>query len=146
LNNWTEEDCKDIETWIDRGVEGIGYGKEIGENKTPHLQGFIVMKKKCGLKTVKELNKRMHLERMKGRITQSIAYCSKQSDLVKFGKWVRAESFFLIWLLDGEILRECPDPHIPAPLRGHPASRGPHRDVLSGHVPLIVGLIVCVYR
>lgn len=89
LNNYTEAEIKDIETWTDKGAEGIGYGKEVGENGTPHLQGFIVMQKKCAMKTVKELNKRMHLERMKGRLTQSMAYCSKQDSLTIVGKCKR---------------------------------------------------------
>jgi len=78
---------KDIETWDEtKGVQGVGYGKEVGENGTPHLQGFIVMLKKCGMATVKALNKRMHLEKMKGRIEQSVEYCSKQDSLTVIGK------------------------------------------------------------
>jgi len=86
LNNYTEEEVKDIETWTDKGVEGVGYGKEVGENGTPHLQGFLVMTNKSALSTVKKLNPRMHLERMKGKLTQSIAYCSKQDTLTVIGK------------------------------------------------------------
>lgn len=86
LNNYTEEEVKDIETWTDKGVEGVGYGKEVGENGTPHLQGFLVMAKKSALSTVKKLNPRMHLERMRGKLTQSIAYCSKQDNLTIIGK------------------------------------------------------------
>jgi len=86
LNNYTEEELKDIETWTDKGVEGVGYGKEVGANGTPHLQGFLVMTKKSAMSTVKALNSRMHLERMKGKLTQSIAYCSKQDSLTIIGK------------------------------------------------------------
>jgi len=86
LNNYTEKELKDIETWTSKGVEGVGYGKEVGENGTPHLQGFLVMTKKSAMSTVKTLNSRMHLERMKGKLTQSIAYCSKQDSLTIIGK------------------------------------------------------------
>lgn len=86
LNNYTEEELKDISSWTKTGVKGVAYGKEQGENGTPHLQGFIVMEKRCELGTVKKLNKRMHLERMKGNIRQNEDYCSKQDNLTVIGK------------------------------------------------------------
>lgn len=86
LNNYTDDDIKDITTWTDRGVEGVGYGKEVGDSGTPHLQGFLVFTKKVSLSTVKDLNGRMHIERMRGKLTQSIAYCSKQDSLTILGK------------------------------------------------------------
>jgi len=87
LNNFTDEEVKDISGWNEeKGVQGVGYGKEVGENGTPHLQGFLVMKNKCSMSTVKKLNSRMHLERMKGRLEQSITYCSKQDSLTIIGK------------------------------------------------------------
>jgi len=85
LNNYTEEEVKGMDGWLEKGVEGIGYGREVGENGTPHLQGFIIMKEKATMHKVKKLNQRMHLEKMRGRITQSIAYCSKQDQLTVIG-------------------------------------------------------------
>lgn len=75
-----------MEEWLDRGVQGIGYEREVGSNGTPHLQGFIIMHNKASLTTVKQLNKRLHLERMKGRIDHNITYCSKEGNFTKIGK------------------------------------------------------------
>lgn len=86
LNNYTEEEVDDIKTWVTKGAKGIGYEKEVGREGTPHLQGFIIMNNKCEMSTVKKLNKRMHLERMKGRIDQNVTYCSKEGDFTKIGK------------------------------------------------------------
>jgi len=86
LNNYTESEIKDMETWTDKGVQGIGYEKEVGKEGTPHLQGFIVMNKKASISTLKTLNKRMHLEPMKGRIDHNITYCSKEGNFTKIGK------------------------------------------------------------
>mgnify|MGYP002700000978 CR=1 FL=1 len=85
LNNYTEEELKDMETWTSKGIQGIGYEKEVGAEGTPHIQGFIVAANKCSLSTLKKLNPRMHLERMKGRIDQNITYCSKEGGFTKIG-------------------------------------------------------------
>jgi len=120
LNNYTEEDIKDIETWIAKGVEGVGYGKEVGANGTPHLQGFIVMQDKATMHKVKKLNQRMHLERMKGRITQSIAYCSKQAELVTVGK-----CFFNRGDLGARYCESAPTRTSRPPFGGTPLRGGP---------------------
>lgn len=85
LNNYTEAEIKDIETWTSKGAQGVAYGKEVGENGTPHLQGYIRMKTRVCMKQVKELNKRMHIEKMRGKLQDSEKYCSKQSELTIIG-------------------------------------------------------------
>lgn len=85
LNNYTEQEVADISTWVNKGARGIGYSKEVGESGTPHLQGFICMTKKCGLKKIKALNNRMHIEVMRGKIKDSEKYCSKQASLSIIG-------------------------------------------------------------
>lgn len=80
-NNYTEDDCKSIESWVT--PEGLGfrcvmYGREVGASGTPHLQGFFVahtVKSFSSLKKV--LPAALHIEKMKGRIEHNVKYCTK---------------------------------------------------------------------
>lgn len=55
------------------------YGKEVGEEGTPHLQGFVMFDKKVRpLSVVKD--KRIHWEKTKGSVDDNITYCSKEGD------------------------------------------------------------------
>jgi len=95
LNNYTDEDILAIEGWTELGVKGAAYGREIGKNGTPHLQGFLVMTGKVGLTKMKELHPRAHWEVMNGRLDQNEAYCSKQSELTVVGKEDGSVSVFI---------------------------------------------------
>lgn len=71
-------------------IQYIGFEEEnIGvEGKTPHMQGFVSLKKRktvSGAKSI-PLFKRAHLEVMKGRLEHSEAYCSKEGKLECFGE------------------------------------------------------------
>lgn len=95
LNNYTDKDIQDIKEW---DVQCVRYGKEVGENKTPHLQGtslaspassgigMMQFKKKVDFNVVKNLHPRIHIEKMKGNWQQSLDYCSKESALEGFGE------------------------------------------------------------
>lgn len=90
LNNYTEEDLKDLTTWTEKGAGGVAYAKEVGASGTPHLQGYVHMKSKARLKKMKELSKKCHWEVMKGKLIDSEKYCSKQGQLVILGKYNRS--------------------------------------------------------
>jgi len=86
-NNYTEEDIKKLSTWVESGAAGgVAYAKEVGASGTPHLQGYVHMKKKSSLKTMKALSGKCHWEKMKGKLADSERYCSKQGELVVLGK------------------------------------------------------------
>jgi hypothetical protein len=57
------------------------YGHEVGENGTPHLQGFVILAKK-GRPLEMFSNKRIHWEKMKASIENNLKYCSKGKNLV----------------------------------------------------------------
>lgn len=63
------------------------YGREVGLNGTPHLQGYIHFtnaKKFTQIKAM--LGLRYHLERRKGTLEQAITYCKKDGDYLEFGR------------------------------------------------------------
>lgn len=90
LNNWTN-DHYDIISNLVSSWNFISYvicGKEIGENGTPHLQGYLqltgrkdwrALKSKIGIQSI-------HLEACKGNGKQNFEYCSKDGDFDQWGE------------------------------------------------------------
>lgn len=82
LNNYTDNDLTTISQWItaDRCKYGI-VGKEIGENGTPHLQGYIHLIKPVRFSTLKKFLPNAHWEPAKGNPAQNKQYCSKDGNI-----------------------------------------------------------------
>lgn len=57
-------------------------GNEIGENNTPHLQGYIEFKNPVAFNSLKNKFPQAHFEKARGTRDQNIAYCSKQNDFI----------------------------------------------------------------
>lgn len=87
LNNYTEEEEDIINSYeTNDQVRYLIYGREKGEEGTPHLQGYIMFYNPKNFKQVKKfLGDRCHIEKSKGTIQQNIAYCSKDDDFIEFG-------------------------------------------------------------
>lgn len=62
------------------------YGREVGDEGTPHLQGYVQFKKKIRLTGLKKLHPTAHWEPAKGSSADNYAYCTKQDDYQEFGK------------------------------------------------------------
>lgn len=75
LNNYTEEELDSISK-IE--CEYLIYGMEIGEQGTPHLQGYVVFKSVRRFRTLKKWLPRAHFEKTIGTHKQNILYCSKE--------------------------------------------------------------------
>jgi len=79
LNNYDETELDSIRQSLSK--EEIRYaifGKEVGENGTPHLQGYVSFKTRKRLKPVKKVvGERAHVEVAKGNERQNRTYCSK---------------------------------------------------------------------
>lgn len=86
INNFTEGDInlcailKDI-------AEYVVWGEEIGEQGTPHLQGFVLFKHPQHLKRLKTLLPRAHLEQQRGTAAQAADYCKKDGDFTEYGEY-----------------------------------------------------------
>ncbi|GIX87261.1 ATP-dependent helicase Rep [Caerostris extrusa] len=68
--------------WL-HGHENYGFQYEIGENNTPHVQGFVCFTERRSLQQVKQLHGTSHWETMKGSIKQNIEYCSKRETSIR---------------------------------------------------------------
>ena len=61
------------------------YGREKGENGTPHLQAFVTMWKQTDLSAMKKIFPRAHLEIKRGKVQEAAAYCKKDMDFQEYG-------------------------------------------------------------
>lgn len=80
--------------WDDAEVERLSkedttkyliYGEEVGEEGTPHYQGFVMFTSARTLSAVKRDLTRAHLEGRKGTVAQAITYCEKDAKFHEFG-------------------------------------------------------------
>jgi len=82
INNYDEEN----EVIPDESeYEYMVIGKEIGEEGTPHLQGYVCFKNKKRFRAVKLLMPRAHLEVMRGTPEQASNYCKKDGEWASNG-------------------------------------------------------------
>ena len=75
LNNYTEEQYDEI---LGLDTEYLVVGREVGESGTPHLQGYLTLRKKG--RVLKLLKKsKPHWEVMRGTPRQASDYCKKDN-------------------------------------------------------------------
>lgn len=81
LNNYTEDEIQHIKDVDPSKVKYICYGMEVGENGTPHLQGYAELVSQMSFTTVKPLiSARAHIEPRRGSARQAAGYCKKGTD------------------------------------------------------------------
>lgn len=87
INNYTEAEVLDLKKITH--VKWLIFGREIGEEGTPHLQGACVIGKQTAFSTLKKWKalERAHIEPMHGTPEQSLAYCTKEDkDAYQYGE------------------------------------------------------------
>ncbi|CAI8055949.1 Replication-associated protein [Geodia barretti] len=80
LNNPTDEEISAIQSFSDPPVHYLTYGRETGDEGTPHLQGYLQFDKRKTFPFIKSLfPRRTHLEVQKARDNkQAREYCHKE--------------------------------------------------------------------
>lgn len=87
LNNYNESDCERL-LLLSTNVKYIIFGKEVGDNGTPHLQGFISFEKRVAFSIVKaHVSDRAHIEVARNS-SQSIMYCKKDGNFFENGEFI----------------------------------------------------------
>lgn len=80
LNNYTEADESKLQALQQPSYHL--YGREVGEQGTPHLQGFLYFQNKKSFKQIKKLlGDKAHIEIARGSTKQNVEYCSKEGNL-----------------------------------------------------------------
>lgn len=77
LCNYTNEDVEYIKSENVPLCHKMMFQSEVGENGTPHLQGWVEFKTKKRPKSIFKDCDKIHWEKMKGSIQNNIDYCSK---------------------------------------------------------------------
>lgn len=87
INNYTPAELTSIVDTAD-SFDYLCFGRERGDNNTPHLQGFLILKVKLRLQNVKQLPgfERAHLEPARGTNQQAADYCKKDGDFDEYGE------------------------------------------------------------
>lgn len=87
LNNYTDAEQKDLRALGDDArTTYLVFGRETGEQGTPHLQGYVHFSSGVSLQTAKRrISGRAHLEAARGRPEEAAGYCKKDGDFEEYG-------------------------------------------------------------
>lgn len=86
INNYSEDELSHLYGVLEIEARYAIVGKESGESRTPHLQGYVIFKKSYRFDTIKSRYlPRAHIEVAKGSVSDNFKYCSKDGDFREFG-------------------------------------------------------------
>lgn len=86
INNYTVQDITLLCELYEAKGNYLVAGFEMGESKTPHIQGYIELTNRMRLNTLKKNLPRAHIENRKGKAEEASNYCKKEGNFCEFGK------------------------------------------------------------
>jgi len=87
LNNYAPAEVERLDAFLLLSCSYAVYGKETGEQGTPHLQGYMCIPNKASLSVLKKkMGDRYHFEIAKGSHEQNYTYCTKGGDFKEVGE------------------------------------------------------------
>lgn len=81
LNNYTDDDVSNLVPVFQEYCSKYIVGKEVGEQGTPHLQGFFEFKTKRRPINIFN-NPKIHFEKTRGTDLDNVKYCSKEGSVI----------------------------------------------------------------
>lgn len=80
INNYTKKNYLELLKYFESYAKLYILAKEIGENKTPHIQAYCNLKIQRTFLTMKKDFPTAHIEQAKGSDKQNFIYCAKDGD------------------------------------------------------------------
>ena len=88
INNYSDLDVTMCREAVGQcGIKYIIFGKEVGEQGTPHLQGYMQTNHDKFDRFKHRFGRGIHLEKQKGSSDEARDYCKKEGDWVEFGQY-----------------------------------------------------------
>lgn len=81
LNNYTDEEYATCCDFAKEKCKFAVIGREVGDNGTPHLQGYMNMKSQIRFSGIKKVIPRAHIEKAQGSDQENLEYCTKEDDV-----------------------------------------------------------------
>ena len=87
LNNPTDEELMHLNGLDERYMKYAIFGMEVGEEGTPHIQGYVAFKNAKTLTATKKFlgTDRVHMEIAQGTPFENFSYCSKDTEFFEVG-------------------------------------------------------------
>lgn len=82
VNNYDAQVYNTLIDYCKQNTHQYIVGKEVGEQGTPHLQGYLYFKNAVSFNTIKSICPTAHVEKAKGKPQANFEYCSKEGDFV----------------------------------------------------------------
>lgn len=87
LNNYSEDEYTSICSFLENSSNYSIIAKEVGDQGTPHIQGYCSLKEVYSLPAIKNaISSRAHFEPARGTGSDNRTYCSKQGSFIEYGR------------------------------------------------------------
>lgn len=85
INNYTDQEVLDLKG--NHKITYLVFGYEVGENGTPHLQGYLEVKARNKIGWYKKhIHKTAHFEPRRGKLDEAVNYCKKDGNFHEQGE------------------------------------------------------------